>query len=521
MLSPLLQAAAEAVSASSSPSSSSFESFVQPLLQGDFQFYLSRLSSSSFWPEAIFSLQPDPVHLMLEAISFVIIVYLLLRKPIDTRNIEKLTPKEQNELLESWEPIPLAPSMPSYVSLRTPLPVLESAIGTSVVLEGKTYLNFVSYDFLGFANEPRLKEVSRKTIEKYGVGSCGPRAFYGSFDVHLQLEKDLAAFLNSDRCIVYSDAVACLPSVIPAFAKRGDIIFADEMANFAIQQGLNLSRSNVVFFKHNDMEDLTRLLEEQAKRDRKSGRKTPVNRRFIVVEGLYNASGDIAPLDKIVQLKQKYKYRLVVDDSKAIGVLGKSGKGSLEYWGLKVNSSSSQKNEDQVDFLCGALDNSIGSVGGFCLARAGIIDHQVLSGAGYIFSASSPPFTAVAASEALRLLEEKPQKVLQLQQKAQRLRELLLEAHLKDFELSGGLNSSPIVHLFFLPLNLDGMEAAQRLYDLQKRLRDEDNILITVPEFIPQDKSTKRPGIRIIVTVDHEESELKRLVEALKKAINQ
>ena len=148
-------------------------------------------------------------------------------------------------------------------------------------------------------------------------------------DVHLDLEKELAEFLNCEEAVLYSYGFATIASAIPAYAKRGDIVFADKGVNFAIQKGLQASRSRIEWFEHNDMEDFERLLKIQEEKDKKDPKKASKIRRFMVVEGLYAKTADICPLKRLLELKWKYKVRIFIDESFSFGVLGKSGKGWL------------------------------------------------------------------------------------------------------------------------------------------------------------------------------------------------
>ena len=148
-------------------------------------------------------------------------------------------------------------------------------------------------------------------------------------DVHLDLEKELAEFLGCEEAVLYSYGFATIASAIPAYAKKGDIIFADKACNFAIQKGLQASRSRIEWFEHNDVEDLERLLQIQAEKDKKNPKVAAKTRRFIVVEGLYNKIGDICPLKELLDLKWKYKVRIFIDESFSFGVLGKTGKGGF------------------------------------------------------------------------------------------------------------------------------------------------------------------------------------------------
>ena len=160
-------------------------------------------------------------------------------------------------------------------------------------------------------------------------------------DVHLDLEKRLANFFKVEEGIIYSYGFSTIASAIPAYSKRGDIIFADEGVHFAIQKGILASRSDVKYFKHNDLDDLERLLKEQEETDRKNPKKAKVTRRFLVVEGLYLNHGDLCPLPKMVDWKQRYKYRIFIDESISFATIGKTGRGITEYYNIPVNKNFS------------------------------------------------------------------------------------------------------------------------------------------------------------------------------------
>lgn len=157
-------------------------------------------------------------------------------------------------------------------------------------------MNLASYNYYNFATNETLKEKAIQTLRAYGVGPCGPPGFYGTQDVHVKTEADIATHLGAPACIVYAQAFSTISSVIPAFSKRGDIIVADRAVNYAIRKGLQISRSTVRWYEHNDMEDLERVLARVVK---EQGKK-PLTRRFIVTEALFENVGDMVDLPKLV-----------------------------------------------------------------------------------------------------------------------------------------------------------------------------------------------------------------------------
>lgn len=157
-------------------------------------------------------------------------------------------------------------------------------------------MNLASYNFYNFTSNESLKEKAIQTLRTYGVGPCGPPGFYGTQDVHIKTEADVATFLGTAACIIYAQAFSTISSVIPAFSKRGDIIVADKGVSYAIRKGIQISRSTVRWYEHNDMEDLERVLEKVT---REQARK-PLTRRFIITEGLFESIGDMVDLPRIV-----------------------------------------------------------------------------------------------------------------------------------------------------------------------------------------------------------------------------
>jgi serine palmitoyltransferase len=166
----------------------------------------------------------------------------------------------------------------------------------SKLSNGRTVTNLASYNFYNFIANETLKEKAIQTLRTYGVGPCGPPGFYGTQDVHSKTETDVAAHLGTAACIVYAQSFSTITSVIPSFSKRGDIIVADKACNYAIRKGIQISRSMVRWYEHNDMDDLQRVLEKVTKEQAKK----PLTRRFIITEGLFENVGDVVDLPKLV-----------------------------------------------------------------------------------------------------------------------------------------------------------------------------------------------------------------------------
>lgn len=375
--------------------------------------------------------------------------------------------------------------------------------------------NLSSSNYLGLSQRPEIKEACIRAIEKYGVGSCGPRGFYGTIDVHLEAEQTIAELFQTPESIIYSDGIATIASVIPAFSGNKDILVVDEAVHWGIQQGLTLSRSNVLYFKHNDMADLERVLQQLEERE-KQRPKSSLVRKFIVVEGVYQNLGDLAPLDKVVELKKRYRFRVIVDDSAGIGVLGATGRGAMEHWGLSLQD---------VDIYSATLDGAIASVGGFCIGKSPeVVDHQRLSGLGYCFSASSPPYTNTAVVEGIRTMLKEPQLLADLGERARLMRRLIAEANLADLEVIGGVDCpSPLIHVRARTNGVAELEeqAVRRFRAVQHTLLHEHKISVAAPIYIPKERVQPPATIRIQVTAAHDPDELRAAAQKIIRCLQQ
>jgi serine palmitoyltransferase len=412
---------------------------------------------------------------------------------------EKLKQEEEEELIRDWNPEPLVEHTPDS---EIPEEVtVDNMMKTHVSINGEDKLNLCSFNFLGLVGDDQMQAAALAACNKYGIGSCGPRGFYGTVDCHLQLEEKLAEFLGAEEAILYSYGFSTVASLIPAYCKRGDVIFYDKGVGFATQKGLEASRSRLVGFEHNDMADLESKLEAQAALDAKDQKKAKNTRRFLVVEGLYANYGDIAPLDKLVDLKFKYKVRLFLEESMSFGVLGKTGRGLTEHFGISV---------DKIDAIAASLETSLASVGGFVAGRRYVIDHQRLSGAGYCYSASLPPLLAVAAIEGLNIIDERKDLQSKLITNSRSFREAmaaeLKKVKVESVQIAGG-SDSPLVHLRLAGAERD--ESANVLAAVKKACMA-DGVAVTQAIYIvDEEMHPPEPSLRISISAGHSAAELK------------
>jgi serine palmitoyltransferase len=272
----------------------------------------------------------------------------------------------------------------------------QSGSNSSMVSRPKTQsLDVSAFDPLALLASPpeSVVEATVARLESFGCGTCGPRGFYGTTTDHLDLEKELAKFMNTQAAIVYSKHVATASSVVAAFVNKEDTVFLQRFANFGLLTGIRLSRSRDVKLWSN-AEELRTLITAV---DATSKRRQNANwRMWIICEGGVHKF-DLA---EVARIKTELGAYLCLDDSLCIGVTGRTGRGSVEQFGVAVSD---------VDLLIGSLEHTFGSMGGFCCGREDVVFHQVLSGSGYCFSASAPACLQVAANKALEFLQTSPE----------------------------------------------------------------------------------------------------------------
>ncbi|KAF9431380.1 serine palmitoyltransferase component [Entomortierella beljakovae] len=464
------------------------------------------------------SYQNDPFRVILEVgLAIYAIKYMLSKKyRIDNSQIQ-LTEKEISELVSEWQPEPLVQPLSDIQRMELKsTPVIVGAQGPKPELaNGKKLLNFASANYLDFISNNEIKEKAIETLHNYGVGSCGPPGFYGTLDVHINLEKDIANFLGTESAIIYAQGLSTISSVIAAFSKRGDIIVVDDGSNFAIQKGTQISRSNIKWFRHNDMADLERVLQTIDK-EIKPSRKRPLTRRFIVTEGLFQNYGDIAHLDKIMELKHKYKYRVILDESNSFGILGKTGRGLTEVFNVDPK---------EVDMIIGSMANTLATAGGFCAGHTEVVEHQRLSGQAFVFSASIPAMLTVCTSEAIKILDSPKGAPLlkSLNDNTAAFRKIIASSP-QAIEVSSDI-SSPIIHLRFAKKALESAGITTRdeekilLQSVVDEVAVKDGLLITRAKQVDsQELFLPRPSVRISMCSSHSRKDTEGAAQAIKSA---
>ncbi len=263
--------------------------------------------------------------------------------------------------------------------------VIESAQENTVRYQGREIIMLGSNNYLGLTNHPKVKEAARAAIAKYGTGCAGSRFLNGTLDIHLELERKLAALVGKPRALVFSTGFMVNQGVLSSLVQRNETIIVDRTDHASIIDGARLSFADVRKYKHNDMDNLELVLQNERERN-----------KLIVVDGVFSMEGDIARLPQIVDLAEKYDAVVMVDDAHGIGVLGDHGRGTCNHFGLT----------DRTHLIMGTFSKSLASVGGFIAADEDtihFIQHQARS---LIFSASMPPGSVASVSAAVDVMLE-------------------------------------------------------------------------------------------------------------------
>ncbi|KAI4860495.1 aminotransferase class I and II [Hypoxylon rubiginosum] len=465
------------------------------------------------------SYQDDPVRSAIELVLVIFFIRYLLSPSYATHgpNYVKLRDDEIDELVRDWEPEPLvAPQTPFEEAETEKQPILVGPTGPKVKLSnGKTVVNLASYNFYNLNASESIKAKAIETLRTYGVGPCGPPQFYGTQDVHMNTEHDIATFLGTQDSIVYSHAFSTISSVIPTFCKRGDLIVADKMVNYSIRKGLEASRSNIRWYEHNDMEDLEQILKKVAEEQAK---KRVVTRRFIVTEGLFEMVGDCSNLPKLVELKEKYKFRIALDETWSFGVLGRNGRGLTEAQNVDAEA---------VDMIIGSLAGPLCAAGGFCAGSKDVVRHQRINAASYTYSAALPAMAAVTASETLTVLQCNPEILHQCRENIRAMRAQLDPR--SDWVQCTSDPENPVMLLAFKP---EVIKSRQLSNEDQERLFLEmvdetlaNGVLVTRLKSIPLIGSIGtqgvniRPALKICITSGLSKKEIEKAGVTVRHAI--
>ncbi|MDR6941231.1 serine palmitoyltransferase [Mucilaginibacter pocheonensis] len=300
---------------------------------------------------------------------------------------------------------------------------IESAQDTEVLIDNKRVLMFGSNSYLGLTNHPKIKEASKKAIDKYGTGCAGSRFLNGTLDIHIELENRLASYVGKEATVLFSTGYQVNLGVLSCITGRNDYIILDEYDHACIIDGSRLSFSKVIKYAHNDMDDLQRklsILPEEAV-------------KIIAVDGIFSMEGDIVKLPQIVKLADQFGANIMIDDAHSLGVIGHNGAGTASHFNLTSD----------VDLIMGTFSKSLASLGGFIASDRDTIDYIKHRARSLMFSASMPPGSVASVIAALDIIESEPERIQKLWDNTNYASKLLLE---EGFDL--GPTESPILPIY-------------------------------------------------------------------------
>lgn len=360
---------------------------------------------------------------------------------------------------------------------------VEKLDGARVWVDGRPKLMFATYSYLGLLNHPRINAAAQAAIREFGTGTHGVRLLGGTITLHKELEERIARFDGTADAIVFSSGYVTNLSTISTLVGRNDAVICDKWDHASIVDGCLLSRAEFVRFRHNDMADLERCLARLQERET----------RLVVVDAVYSMDGDIAPLPELVELCRRYRARLMVDEAHSLGVLGRTGRGIEEHFGM----------EGAIDIKMGTLSKTIPAIGGYIAADADTITYLKHSARAFVFSAALPPAVCAAALAAFDMIEEEgAARRAQLQCNVERF-----AGGLRRLGFDIGRTQSPII-----PVIVGSDDNAIRM---TKLLQDDDIFALPV---LPPAVPTGTSRIRANVTAAHTAADIDEALAAFARA---
>jgi glycine C-acetyltransferase len=365
--------------------------------------------------------------------------------------------------------------------LFTTIRRLSSPQGAWLTVDGRHVLNLCSNNYLGLANHPHLKEAARQAVETYGVGPGAVRTIAGTMDLHLELERRLAAFKGVEAAISFQSGFSANLAVIPALVGEEDVIFSDELNHASIIDGCRLSRARVVRYRHADPADLRRAVRETE----------GYRRALLVTDGVFSMDGDIAPLDRLASVAEEHNLMLMVDDAHGEGVLGRGGRGIVDHYGL----------HGRVDIEVGTMSKAFGVVGGYVAGRQAMVNWLRQRGRPFLFSSAVTPADVAACIAAVDLLEESTDQVDRLWENGR-----YFKAKMKDLGFDTGFSETPIT-----PVMLGEAPLAQQF----SRRLFEEGVFATAIGFptVPRGKAR----IRVMISAAHTTADLDQALAVFEK----
>jgi len=365
-----------------------------------------------------------------------------------------------------------------FINIRT----IESAQDSWLVVDGKRVLNFCSNNYLGLANHPRMKEAAKKAIDDFGVGPAAVRTIAGTLSLHLELEKRLAAFKGVEDALYVQSGFCANQAVIPPLVGKEDVIFSDRLNHASIIDGCRLSRAKIVVYEHCDAVDAERVIKENLPNYR---------RGLLITDGVFSMDGDIAPLDKLYEIAERYGVMTMVDDAHGEGVLGKGGRGIVDHFGL----------HGKFDVEIGTLSKAFGVVGGVIAGKKKIVDYLRQKARPFLFSSAVTAADTAACLAAVDILESSTELVDRLWENTR-----YFKTEMKRLGFDTGNSQTPITPIMLGEATL-AKEFSSKLFD--------NGIFAMAIGYPTVPRGLAR--IRVMISAAHSKEDLDKGLEAFAK----
>jgi glycine C-acetyltransferase len=361
-------------------------------------------------------------------------------------------------------------------------PVQEILDGMKVRVNGRVMGMYASYSYLGLVNHPRINEAAKKAVDQWGTGTNGVRTLAGTLTLHNELEETIANFKHTESAITYTSGYVTNLTVISTLMGRGDYVFSDKINHASIVDGCLMSGAEFRRFRHNDMEHLEGLL-----------KNAPSDiAKLVIADSVFSMDGDIIDLPTMIALCKKYNAWLMIDEAHSVGVLGKTGRGIEEHFGI----------EDGIDIKMGTLSKTIPSVGGYVAGKKDLIDYLRHGSRAYIFSAALPPAQAAAANESFKVILDEPWRIERLNANTKQF-----IGGLKGMGFDTLLTETAIVPVLCV--------TDERAFELTKQCQERDVFVLPVVSPAVQEGMSR---LRATVTAAHEPSEIERAMDVIYEA---
>jgi len=352
----------------------------------------------------------------------------------------------------------------------------------TTIIGGKPYINFSSYNYLGLSGDPRVNQAAKDAIDRYGTSASASRLVAGERPIQRELEEAIAGLYEVEDCIVFVSGHATNVTTIATLFGPKDLILHDSLIHNSVLEGIKLSGATRRAFNHNDPEALERLLAEL---------RGNFERTLIVIEGLYSMDGDIPDLPRFIDIKQRYKAFLMVDEAHSIGVLGHTGRGIREHYGLTANA---------VDIWMGTLSKAFASCGGYIAGERALIEHLKYAAPGFVYSVGIAPTMAAASLEAIRIMLAEPERLAGLRERATYFLEQACKQGI-DTGLSQGYAVIPAI----IGSSLKATKLSQQLFEQG----------INVQPIIHPAVEERAARLRFFISFSHDISQISKIIALL------